>query len=112
MYCFGYGAVINFIGVPFALPYFAVVDQLLKANLSVESSVLVLVIYNAAYALPFLLVPISVALIGDRSRPVLEKINAVLIRLVDTLMPILLFFVGIALTADALTYLITGEALW
>ena len=112
IYCFGYGAVINFIGVPFALPYFAAVDQILKANLSVESSVLVLVIYNAAYALPFLLVPISVALIGDRSKPVLEKINRMLISLVDTLMPILLFFVGIALTADALSYLITGEALW
>jgi cytochrome c biogenesis protein CcdA len=112
VYCFGYGTVINFIGVPFALPYFAVVNQVLKANLSVESSVLVLVIYNAAYALPFLLVPISVALIGDSSKPVLEKINGVLIRLVDTLMPILLLFVGIALSADALSYLITGETLW
>jgi len=112
VFCFGYGAVINFIGVPFALPYFAVVNQLMKANLSVESSVLVLAIYNAAYALPFLLVPIAVALIGERSKPVLEKINEVLIKLVDTFMPILLLFVGIALTADALSYLITGEALW
>jgi len=111
-YCFGYGAVINFIGVPFAIPYFAVVDQVLKANLSTESSVLVLAIYNAAYALPFLLVPIAVAVIGERSKPVLEKINEVLIKLVDTFMPILLLFVGIALTADALSYLITGEALW
>jgi len=104
--------VINFIGVPFALPYFAVVNQVLKANLSVESSVSVLVIYNAAYALPFFLVPISVAMIGDRSKPVLEKINSVLVSLVDALMPILLFFVGIALSADALSYLITGETLW
>lgn len=112
VYCFGYGAVINFIGVPFAVPYFAAVTQVMKANLSVESSVLVLAIYNAAYALPFLLVPIAVALIGERSKPVLEKINEVLIKLVDTFMPILLLFVGAALTADALSYLITGEALW
>ena len=112
VYCFGYGAVINFIGVPFALPYFAVVNQVLKANLSVESSLLVLALYNAAYALPFLLVPIAVAAIGDRSKPVLEKINAMLVKLVDTLMPILLLLVGVALTADALSFLITGEALW
>lgn len=112
VYCFGYGAVINFIGVPFAVPYFAAVTQVMKANLSVESSVLVLAIYNAAYALPFLLVPIAVALIGERSKPVLEKINEVLIKLVDTFLPILLLFVGAALTADALSYLITGEALW
>jgi cytochrome c biogenesis protein CcdA len=94
------------------VPYFAAVNQVLKANLSTESSVLVLAIYNAAYALPFLLVPIAVALIGERSKPVLEKINAVLIKLVDTCMPILLLLVGIALTADALSFLITGEALW
>jgi len=112
VYCFGYGAVINFIGVPFALPYFAVVNQLMKANLSVESSLLVLALYNAAYALPFLLVPVAVALIGDHSKPMLEKINDVLIKLVDMFMPILLLIVGAALTADALSFLITGETLW
>ena len=30
---FGMGAVVNFVGIPFALPYFAAVDQILKANL-------------------------------------------------------------------------------
>ncbi len=112
VYCFGYGAVVNFIGVPFALPYFAAVDQLLKANLSVESSLLVLAFYNIAYALPFLLVPILVALIGDSSRPILEKINNVLISLVDRFMPVLLLLLGLALTADALAYLTSGETLW
>jgi cytochrome c biogenesis protein CcdA len=112
VYCFGYGAVVNFIGVPFAVPYFAAVNQLLKADLSTESSVLVLAIYNAAYALPFLLVPIAVALIGERSKPVLERINELLVKVVDKLMPLLLLLVGIALTADALSYLTTGETLW
>lgn len=112
VYCFGYGAVVNFIGVPFALPYFAVVDQLLKANLSIESSVLVLAIYNLAYALPFALVPIMVALVGDASKPILEKINNMLISLVDRCMPILLLLLSAALIVDALAYLISGEALW
>ncbi len=112
VYCFGYGAVVNFIGVPFALPYFAAVDQLLKAGLSTESSLLVLAFYNAAYALPFLVVPIMVALMGDSSKPILEKINDVLISLVDRLMPILLLILGAALSADALVFLISGKALW
>ena len=30
--CLGIGAVVNFIGIPFALPYFAVVDQILAAQ--------------------------------------------------------------------------------
>ena len=111
-YCFGYGAVVNFIGVPFALPYFAAVDQLLKADLSLESSLLVLAFYNMAYVLPFLLVPILVALTGDSSKPILEKINNLLISLVDKLMPKLLLLLGLALTADALSYLISGETLW
>jgi cytochrome c biogenesis protein CcdA len=111
-YCFGYGAIINFIGVPFALPYFAATDQILKANLTVESSVLALAIYNIAYALPFLLVPVAVAVVGDSCKPVLEKINNLLISLVDKLMPIMLFLIGAALTADAVSYLISGEPLW
>ncbi len=111
-YCFGYGAVVNFIGVPFALPYFAAVDQLLKANLSLESSLLVLAFYNMAYALPFLLVPILVILTGDSSKPILEKVNNLLISLVDKFMPVLLLLLGLALTADALSYLTSGETLW
>ncbi len=111
-YCFGYGAVVNFIGVPFALPYFAVVGQLLKANLSIESSVLVLAFYNLAYAAPFVLVPIMVALMGDASKPILEKMNNFLIGLVDRFMPILLLLLGAALTVDALAYLVSGETLW
>ena len=111
-YCFGYGAVVNFIGVPFALPYFAAVDQLLKADLSLESSLLVLAFYNMAYALPFLLVPILVTLTGDSSKPILEKINNMLISLVDKFMPVLLLLLGLALTADALSYLTSGETLW
>ncbi len=110
--CFGYGAIVNFLGVPFALPYFAAVDRILKANLSVESSLVVLAVYNVVYALPFLLVPILVALIGDASRPILESINRGLASVVDTLMPLLLFLVGAALTADGLVYLFSGEPLW
>ena len=111
-FCFGYGAVVNFLGVPFAIPYFAAIDQILKANLSVEISVLVVAIYNVTYALPFLLVPLAVAILGERSKPILERINNALISLVDKLMPIMLFLIGAALIADALAFLITGKSLW
>jgi len=112
VYCLGYGAMVNFIGVPFALPYFAAVDQLLKANLPLESSVLVLAVYNIVYALPFVLVPIMVALMGEASKPILEKVNNLLVNLVDRAMPVLLLLLGAVLTVDALVVLITGEPLW
>ena len=110
--CLTYGAVVNFIGVPFALPYFAAVDQLLKANLSTQSSLGVLLVYNLAYALPFALVPLSVAMVGDRCKPLLQKINDVMVSLADRLMPALLILLGLALSADAVAFLWTGEGLW
>lgn len=111
-YCFGYGMIVNFIGVPFALPYFAAIDQILRADLPLNSSLLVLAGYNAAYALPFLLVPVAVALVGERSKPILDKINATLVSITDKLMPLILFLIGVALTIDALKYFIYGEPLW
>lgn len=112
IFCVGYGAIVNFIGVPFALPYFAAVGQILRADLSMEASVFSLAIYNAAYALPFLFVPLAVAIVGDSCKPLLEKINNLLVSIVDKLMPILLFLIGAALMADAVTFLVTGKSLW
>ncbi|MGB5834520.1 MAG: GAP family protein [Thiohalocapsa sp.] len=109
---FGMGAVINFIGIPFALPYFAAIDQVLKANLSTGDSLVLLVAYNLVYALPFLIVPILVTTLGERARPLLQKINATLDRASAVLMPVLLGLAGLALVADALLYFATGKGLF
>ena len=110
--CFGFGAVVNFVGVPFAIPYFGVIDQILKADLTTESALAVLALYNVLYALPFLLVPVLVLVMGNASRPLLEKINQVLTRTTDRFMPLMLLLLGTALIADAIKFLVTGKALW
>jgi len=109
---FGLGAVINFIGIPFALPYFAAIDQILKANLATGDTLVLLDAYNLVYALPFLVVPILVATLGERSRPVLQRINGTLDRASAFLMPVLLGLAGLALVADAVLYFTTGEGLF
>lgn len=109
---FGTGAIINIIGLPFALPYFAALDQILKANLSVADSALVIIGYNTGYALPFLAVPLLVIALGERSRPVLARINEKVDHVSTFLMPIILAFVGIALLADAISYAATGKGLF
>ena len=106
------GAVINFIGLPFAVPYFAAIDQILKANLTPVHSIGVLVAYNVAYAIPFVAVPLAAALLGERSRPYLEKVNQILDRISGFLIPLLLGGVGAALVADAAHYFIQGEPLF
>lgn len=109
---FGFGAVINFIGIPFAVPYFAAIDQILKADLRATQAVLVILSYNLAYALPFTIVPLLTMVMGKRARPVLAKVNGVLDRISGFLMPVLLGLIGLVLVVDAIKYFISGTPLF
>lgn len=102
---------VNFVGIPFALPYFAAVAQIMKADLSTPESLVLLIGYNLLYPLPFLIVPASVALLGTGSRALLGRINGVLDRVSAVLMPLILGIVGLALIIDALLYFATGDGL-
>lgn len=109
--CFGFGAIVNFVGVPFAVPYLAALDQILGANLSQNQSLTVLIAYNLVYAMPFALVPLLVAIMGDQSKPVLERINRFMVAATDKLMPVLLLLIGLALIADSIYFFATGDGL-
>lgn len=104
-----FGVVINFVGVPFALPYFAALDQLLKAELSLLPALIVLLVYNLLYVLPFLFVPIALATLGEGSRALLSRINDRVARAADWIMPKLLFVIGLLLVVDGIGYFWTGS---
>lgn len=108
----GLGAIVNFVGIPFALPYFAALDQILKADLTITDSVIVLFIYNFFYALPFAIVPVLVATVGERSQSLLKRVNQAVESVAAYLMPGLLALAGFALTIDAIKFLLTGEGLF
>lgn len=108
--CLGIGALVNFLGSPFALPYFGAVDQILKANLGMGPSLLALAIYNLAYALLFAIVPASIALVGDAARPMLEGINRFLLRTSDLVVPWLILALGLWLLFDATRYFISNAS--
>jgi cytochrome c biogenesis protein CcdA len=109
---FKFGAIVNIIGIPFAVPYFAAIDQFLKSDLSGTGVVLALLTYNLAYAVPFLMIPVLSAVMGEKSKPLLAKVNAVMERISSFLMPLMLGLVGLALLADSMTYFIYGESLF
>lgn len=109
---FGLGAIINFIGIPFALPYFAALGQILKANLSTTHSVLVLLGYNLAYALPFMVIPGLLVIMGAAGRPVLERINVWVEKIAGYLMPVMMGGLGIALVVDAIVFFSTSKGLF
>ncbi len=102
--CFGFGAVINAIGLPFAIPYLGAIDQILKADLPTFESLTLLGIYNLAYALPFAIVPVSILVMGENSKPLLEKLDAAMAWAADNAMPWLIFGLGVWLIYDAGVY--------
>ena len=109
---FSFGAVINFIGIPFAVPYFAAIDQIMKADLTAPEVLAMLLAYNMVYAAPFAVVPVLTAAMGEGARPLLQRINAFMDRISAVILPLLLGLVGLALVVDAVKYFLTGSGLY
>jgi cytochrome c biogenesis protein CcdA len=109
---FAWGAGVNFVGIPFALPYFAALSQILVADISSAEAIGALVGYNALYALPFAAVPVLVALSGDASRALLQRVNQFLDKVGGALMPLMLGGLGLFLVADAVIYFRGGTPLF
>jgi cytochrome c biogenesis protein CcdA len=109
---FSFGAMVNFIGIPFAVPYFAAIDQILKTDFTAMQVVTVLLGYNLIYAVPFAIVPILSAIMGKNAQPLLARVNAGLERASTILMPLLLGLLGLALLIDAASYFIRGTSLF
>jgi cytochrome c biogenesis protein CcdA len=106
------GAVVNLIGIPFAVPYFAALNQIVKSDLDWLGAILVLAVYNLGYALPFLgLIGLRLVL-GKRAEPILDKINHWIDRGAGVLMPLIFLVLGIVLIVDAVKYFVTGVPLF
>ena len=68
--------------------------------------------YRNPWVFAFLIVPALVALLGERNRPLVERINAALERVSTFLMPAILGVVGLALVADAVLHFASGKGLF
>lgn len=80
--------------------------------MSLTESLATLAVYNVGYALPFVVVPAMVAISGESAKPLLQRINDLLIRASDILMPWMFGLLGLALLADSVAYFYGGEGLW
>ena len=72
---FTLSASINIIGMWGALPYFAAIAQILKANLETASMVWSLFYYNLIFALPLLGFIVLRALMGNKAAILLDSVN-------------------------------------
>ncbi|MEH6569171.1 MAG: GAP family protein [Halioglobus sp.] len=102
--CLFFGGVVNVIGLPFAVPYLGAIDQILKADVSLTEAWTLLGLYNVVYAMPFAIVPGSILLMGERSKPLLESLSRSMDWLADKAMPWLILVLGLWLVYDAVAY--------
>ncbi|NKB89373.1 MAG: hypothetical protein GKS06_14230 [Acidobacteria bacterium] len=103
---FGLGAVTVLVGLPGAVPYFAAIDQVLRAGLPAGENVVAIVYYNAIIVAPLGLMVILFALLGERSRPVFERVAAFLMRWSPRGFAVLLLLLGIVLVVDGIGFLV------
>ena len=100
------GVQINLVGLPFAVPYLAAIDQILKAEASVTLTLTVLLLYNIAYILPYsLLIPLRV-IYKKESDAVFQSINNWMHHITTKYLPILFLILGLLLVEDAVSYFI------
>jgi cytochrome c biogenesis protein CcdA len=105
------GATINVIGMPFAIPYFAVLDQIVKSDLTWIPALLVLLVYNLLYIFPFSLLMLIRILYREQSDAIFNKINEKMERIGNVLMPLIIFVIAAILIADSILYFATGNPL-
>jgi threonine/homoserine/homoserine lactone efflux protein len=102
------GATINLIGLPFAVPYFAVLDQIVKSDLTWIPALTVLLIYNLLYILPFSLLLFIRLIYKEKSDAIFSKINQKMDTLSNILMPLIVFGIALVLLIDSFLYFFTG----
>jgi hypothetical protein len=108
---FGFACMLNVVGFPGALPYFAAADQIVQADLPVTGAVLAVTFYVTVFVLPLSVIVILRAVLGSRMDGVMQAIK----RFFDTwgkrLIMILLILLGLLLIVDGSLYFLLGEPL-
>ena len=96
------GLQINMVGLPFAIPYLAAIDQVLKAEASIYATLLLLLLYNILYILPYSLL----LLIPTENTHIFKTINNWMHRITEKWLPILFFLLALLLIEDAVSFLL------
>ncbi len=102
--CLIFGAVVAAVGIPFAVPYLGAIDQILKAGVDTTVMWYVFIIYNLGYALPFLVVPGAILVLGEGAKAWLDRLNNGVIWVADNIMPWLIVLLGVWLIYQCVGY--------
>lgn len=93
------------LGLPGAIFYFAAIDLILRADLSLLGIFKAILLYNFVYLLPLMLVVLVRRLFGTRADPVFRAVSRFFERWGKTLLAVAVSGLGIVLVADAVSWL-------
>jgi cytochrome c biogenesis protein CcdA len=109
---FLFGAGLTVIGMPGALPFFAAVDQMLRADLPAFQNVVAIATYCLIFVAPLFGIILIRVLLADRADAILGAVN----RFLDTwgkgVIIVLLILLGLALTVDGIWFFVAGKPLF
>ena len=94
------GAGLMIVGLPGAVPYFAAIDLILRADLALLPRILVLGYYNIVFVAPLAAIVALRLVLGDRSQGVLEAVKRFFDRWGQRVIVILLMTLGTILIVD------------
>lgn len=108
---FGLGIMINVVGFPGALPFFAAADQILRADPTAGGTVLLNLWYVVVFLIPLALLVLLRRLLGDRGDTIMARVKSFFDVWGRRLGIVLLLTLGLLMTLDAALYLVRGAPL-
>jgi cytochrome c biogenesis protein CcdA len=103
---FMFGSVIVLSGIWGALPYFAAIDQILRADVAVVPSVALLAFYNAIVVLPMVVMVLVRVILRERSDRLFESLRQFFSRWFRRVAVALLLLLGGVLVTDGIGWLV------
>ena len=108
---FGFGCMVNVVGFPGAVPYFAAADRIVQAGLPAFDAFLAVVFYVVVFVLPLVAIVVLRAVLGARMDGVMLAIKGFFDTWGKRLILVLLILLGLFLLVDGALYFLRGEPL-
>jgi cytochrome c biogenesis protein CcdA len=105
---FGFGFLLNVVGFPGALPYFAAADRIAQADPPTSDAVIAVVYYVTIFVLPLTAIVLLRALLGQRMDAIMQAIQGFFDTWGKRLVMGLLVLLGLILVVDGVAYFLGG----
>ena len=108
---FGFACMLNVVGFPGAVPYFAAADAIMRADLPAFDAFLAVLFYCVVFVLPLSAIVGLRAVLGRRGEAFLNAVSGFFGTWGKRVLMILMFLLGLLMTVDALFYWLGGAPL-